>query len=149
MRGSLDALKNELSGLRTGRASAHLLDACRSASTAPDAAQPGGDGPGAGAAHHLGEGLGQGQGLRAVEKAIREANLGLNPVIEGALLRLPIPMLKAERRTELAKLAHKYAEQAASPCATYAARGWTPQEAREGRQDEPGRPSQVRPRCRS
>jgi ribosome recycling factor len=48
----------------------------------------------------------------AVEKAIREANLGLNPVTDGALVRLPIPSLNAERRQELVKLAHKYAEQA-------------------------------------
>ena len=48
----------------------------------------------------------------AVEKAIREANLGLNPVIDGALIRLPIPALNAERRQELVKVAHKYAEHA-------------------------------------
>jgi ribosome recycling factor len=47
-----------------------------------------------------------------VEKAIREANLGLNPIVEGALLRLPIPPLNAERRQDLVKVAHKYAEQA-------------------------------------
>ena len=50
--------------------------------------------------------------VQAVEKAIREANLGLNPVVEGTLLRLPIPELNAERRQELVKLAHKYAEHA-------------------------------------
>jgi ribosome recycling factor len=50
--------------------------------------------------------------VSAVEKAIREANLGLNPVIEGALMRLPIPALNAERRQELVKVAHKYAEHA-------------------------------------
>ncbi len=48
----------------------------------------------------------------AVEKAIREANLGLNPVTDGALIRLPIPPLNAERRQELVKVAHKYAEHA-------------------------------------
>jgi ribosome recycling factor len=47
-----------------------------------------------------------------VDKAIREANLGLNPIVEGAVLRLPIPPLNAERRQELAKVAHKYAEHA-------------------------------------
>ena len=50
--------------------------------------------------------------VSAVEKAIREANLGLNPVIDGALMRLPIPALNAERRQELVKVAHKYAEHA-------------------------------------
>ena len=48
--------------------------------------------------------------VQAVDKAIREANLGVNPIVDGALLRLPIPMLTAERRPELVKLAHKYAE---------------------------------------
>ena len=50
--------------------------------------------------------------MSAVERAIREANLGLNPVTDGALIRLPIPALNAERRQELVKVAHKYAESA-------------------------------------
>ncbi|MCE2517774.1 MAG: ribosome recycling factor [Alphaproteobacteria bacterium] len=49
--------------------------------------------------------------VAAVEKAIRESDLGLNPQTEGNLIRLPIPDLSAERRTELAKVAGKYAEQ--------------------------------------
>jgi ribosome recycling factor len=48
----------------------------------------------------------------AVDRGIREANLGLNPIIEGQLLRIPIPELNAERRQELVKVGHKYAEQA-------------------------------------
>ena len=50
--------------------------------------------------------------VRAVEKAIREAGLGLNPQIEGTLLRIPIPDLNQERRAELSKIAGKYAEAA-------------------------------------
>ena len=50
--------------------------------------------------------------VQAVDRAIREANLGLNPVTDGALIRLPIPALNAERRQELVKVAHKYAESA-------------------------------------
>ena len=50
--------------------------------------------------------------VQAVDRAIREANLGLNPIVEGTLLRIPIPELNAERRQELVKVAHKYAEQA-------------------------------------
>ncbi len=50
--------------------------------------------------------------VHAVDKAIREANLGLNPIVEGTLLRIPIPELNAERRQELVKVAHKYAEAA-------------------------------------
>ena len=50
--------------------------------------------------------------VQSVDRAIREANLGLNPIVEGTLLRIPIPDLTAERRQELVKVAHKYAEQA-------------------------------------
>ena len=50
--------------------------------------------------------------VHAVDRAIREANLGLNPIVEGTLLRIPIPELNAERRQELVKVAHKYAEEA-------------------------------------
>jgi ribosome recycling factor len=112
MRGSIDALKKELGGLRTGRASVHLLDAVvvnvygarmpinqvATVST-PDARM---------IAVQVWD---KGQ-VQAVEKAIREANLGLNPIVEGPLLRMPIPPLNAERRQELVKVAHKYAEQA-------------------------------------
>jgi ribosome recycling factor len=110
MRGSLDALKRELSGLRTGRASAHLLDPIQVSvygSKMPlnqvatvSVPEP----------RTISVMVWDKSNVQAVDKAIREANLGLNPVIDGALLRLPIPMLTADRRTELAKLAHKYAE---------------------------------------
>ena len=50
--------------------------------------------------------------VNAVDKAIRESDLGLNPVMDGTTLRLPIPELNQERRQEIAKVAHKYAEQA-------------------------------------
>jgi ribosome recycling factor len=55
--------------------------------------------------------------VHAVDRAIREANR-YQLIIDGTTIRLPIPTLTAERRTELAKLAHKYAEQHQSPCAT-------------------------------
>ena len=110
MRGSLEQLKKELTGLRTGRASSHLLDPvmvsiygakmpitqCATVST-PDAKT-------------ISVQVWDKSQVAAVEKGIREANLGLNPVIDGALIRLPIPALNTERRNELAKLAHKYAE---------------------------------------
>jgi ribosome recycling factor len=48
--------------------------------------------------------------VSAVEKAIRDGGLGLNPSSDGLLVRVPIPQLTTERRNELAKLAHKYAE---------------------------------------
>ena len=49
--------------------------------------------------------------VKAVDKAIRDAGLGLNPQMDGQLLRIPIPELNEERRKELVKLAHKYTEQ--------------------------------------
>jgi ribosome recycling factor len=111
MRVALDTLKKEFHGLRTGRASAHLLDPVvvnvygarmpitqvATVST-PDARM-------------ISVQVWDKSQVSAVEKAIREANLGLNPVIDGTLLRLPIPALNAERRQELVKLAHKYTEQ--------------------------------------
>jgi len=112
MRGAMDTLKKEFAGLRTGRASTHLLDPVvvnvygqrmpinqvATVST-PDA-------------RTISVQVWDKGQVSAVEKAIREANLGLNPVIEGALMRLPIPALNAERRQELVKVAHKYAEHA-------------------------------------
>jgi ribosome recycling factor len=112
MRGALDTLKKEFTGLRTGRASIHLLDAVvvnvygarmpinqvATVST-PDA-------------RTISVQVWDKSQVSAVEKAIQEANLGLNPVVDGALLRLPIPALNAERRQELVKVAHKYAEHA-------------------------------------
>jgi ribosome recycling factor len=112
MRGAIDTLKKEFTGLRTGRASVHLLDAVvvnvygarmpinqvATVST-PDA-------------RTISVQVWDKSQVGAVEKAIQEANLGLNPIVEGALLRLPIPALNAERRQELVKVAHKYAEHA-------------------------------------
>lgn len=112
MRGAIDTLKKEFAGLRTGRASIHLLDPVvvnvygarmpinqvATVST-PDA-------------RTISVQVWDKSQVSAVEKAIREANLGLNPVIDGSLMRLPIPALNAERRQELVKVAHKYTENA-------------------------------------
>jgi ribosome recycling factor len=110
MQGASAALKTELSGLRTGRASAHLLDPVMvdaygqrmplnqvGTVSAPE--------PRLLAVNVWDKGL-----VVSVAKAIREAGLGLNPSPDGQLVRVPIPELTAERRAELAKLAHKYAE---------------------------------------
>jgi ribosome recycling factor len=111
MRASLEALKREFSGLRTGRASTHLLDPVQVSvygSKMPlnqvatiSVPEP----------RTISVQVWDKSNIQAVEKAIREANLGINPVVDGTLIRLPIPTLTAERRQELAKLAHKYAEQ--------------------------------------
>lgn len=111
MRASIDALKRELSGLRTGRASTHLLDPVQVTvygSRMPinqvatiSVPEP----------RTLSVQVWDRSNVQAVDKAIREANLGINPVVDGTLIRLPIPSLTAERRQELVKIAHKYAEQ--------------------------------------
>ncbi len=111
MHGAMDALKKELGGLRTGRASVNLLDPVMvdaygqrmplnqvGTVSAPE--------PRLLAVNVWDKGL-----VVSVAKAIREAGLGLNPSPDGQLVRVPIPELTAERRAELAKLAHKYAEQ--------------------------------------
>ena len=112
MDGALSALQKEFNGLRTGRASPNLLepvvvDAYGSkmplnqvaAINVPDARLL--------TVQVWDSGL-----VNAVEKSIRQADLGLNPQIDGTLIRLPIPDLNEERRSELSKLAAKYAEQA-------------------------------------
>src|SRR5690606_33977519 len=52
------------------------------------------------------------QMVGAVDRAIREANLGFNPIVDGTTLRIPLPELNEQRRKELVKIAHQYAEQA-------------------------------------
>jgi ribosome recycling factor len=112
MNGALDSLRLEFTGLRTGRASASLVDPIMV--VAYDAEMP----------------LNQVSTIsvpeprmisiqvwdksqvRAVEKAIQNSGLGLNPIIDGQNLRIPIPELNEERRLELAKIAGKYSEQA-------------------------------------
>jgi ribosome recycling factor len=112
MRGAHGVLKKEFSGLRTGRASASLLDPIMvvaygnptplSQVGTVNVPEP----------RMLTVQVWDKTQVGAVEKAIRESDLGLNPVVEGQLLRLPIPELNEERRRDLAKVAHKYAEQA-------------------------------------
>ncbi len=111
MDSALEAFKKELSGLRTGRASASLLEPVTVEAY--------------GSKMHLKEvatvsvpeprlitvQVWDRAMLKAVDKAIRDAGLGLNPQPEGQTIRVPIPDLTQERRQELAKVAHKYAEQ--------------------------------------
>ena len=112
MQASLGVLKNEFQGLRTGRASANLLDpitveAYGSKMPLRDLATVSVPEP-----RLISVQVWDRAVASAVDKAIREANLGLNPIVEGALLRIPIPELTKERRQELVKAAHKYAEAA-------------------------------------
>lgn len=112
MRGAAAVLKQEFSGLRTGRASASLLDpimvnAYGSSMALNQLASVNVPEP-----RLITVQVWDKSQVGAVERAIRESDLGLNPVIEGQLLRLPIPELNEERRHEIVKVAHKYAEQA-------------------------------------
>ena len=110
MDGALEALRREFAGLRTGRASAHLLDTVVVKAYGSDmpllqvgtvnVPEP----------RMITVQVWDRSLVPAVEKAIREANLGLNPQSDGQLVRLPIPELSQERRQELTKLAHKFAE---------------------------------------
>ncbi|RST31076.1 ribosome recycling factor [Sphingomonas ginkgonis] len=112
MTGAVDALKHDLGGLRTGRASTALLDPIQvevyganmplnqvATISAPEPRM-------------LSVQVWDKSNLSAVEKAIRNAGLGINPITDGPNIRLPIPDLTEERRKELAKLASQYAEKA-------------------------------------
>jgi ribosome recycling factor len=112
MNGSVAALKSEFSGLRTGRANTALLDPVTvdAYGTSMPINQLGT--VSAPEPRLLTVQVWDKSMVKAVDKAIRDAGLGLNPQMDGQLLRIPIPELNEERRRELAKLAHKYAEQA-------------------------------------
>jgi len=112
MDSGLDVLKKEFGGLRTGRASPSLLDPVMVesyGSTVPlnqvanvSVPEP----------RMITVQVWDKSQLKAVEKAIRDAGLGLNPQADGQTIRVPIPALNQERRQELQKVAGKYAEQA-------------------------------------
>lgn len=112
MQGALGVLKTELQGLRTGRASASMVEPIQveaygshmplnqvATISVPEARM-------------IMVQVWDRSMSSAVERAIRESSLGLNPVVEGQVFRIPIPELNAERRQELVKVAHRYAEQA-------------------------------------
>src|ERR1700739_2685726 len=112
MNGAVATLKSELAGLRSGRPSAALLDPVKVEAygnivpinqvgtiSTPEARML--------TVQVWDKGL-----AKAVDKAIRDAGLGLNPQMDGQLLRIPLPELNQERRKELSKLASKYAEAA-------------------------------------
>ena len=105
------ALKEEFSGLRTGRANAGLLEPVRVeayGSTSPLTAVAAISVP---EPRMITVNVWDKGMVVSVEKAIRNANLGLNPIVDGQTLRVPVPPLTEERRRDLAKLAGKYAEQ--------------------------------------
>lgn len=112
MKGAVDTLKQEFAGLRTGRASTAMLEPVTvevygtqmplnqvASISVPEARM-------------LSVQVWDPNNVAAVDKAIRQAGLGLNPMQEGNLLRVPVPELTEERRREISKVASKYAEQA-------------------------------------
>jgi len=112
MHGAVEVLKHDLGGLRTGRASTALLDpihvevygaqmALNQVATV-SVPEP----------RLLTVQVWDRSNVQPVEKAIRAANLGLNPITDGQLIRLPIPDMTEDRRKELAKLVNQYAEKA-------------------------------------
>ncbi|MCF8481797.1 MAG: ribosome recycling factor [Rhodospirillum sp.] len=112
MEGAVDVLRKEFSGLRTGRASVNLLDpvmveAYGQAMPLSQVATVSVPEPRMISVQVWDRGM-----SKAVDKAIRDAGLGLNPASDGQLIRVPIPPLNEERRIELTKVAGKYAEQA-------------------------------------
>ena len=110
MEGALENMKKDYSGLRTGRASVNLLDAITvdvygaqmpiSQVASLSAPEP----------RLLTVQVWDAGNTKAVEKAIMNSGLGLNPQGEGTLIRVPLPVLNAERRQDLVKVAGKYAE---------------------------------------
>jgi ribosome recycling factor len=110
MEGAINSLNHDVSGLRTGRASPNLLDHIRveaygdympinqvATVSVPESRM-------------LSVQVWDKTMVKAVEKAIANANLGLNPMSEGQIIRVPMPPLSEERRKELVKVAHEYAE---------------------------------------
>lgn len=112
MDGALNNLSQEFTGLRTGRASVNLLDSVQvPAYGSPTPISQVGS-ISVPEARMLSVNIWDKQLVGAADKAIRDAGLGLNPVVDGTNLRIPIPPLNEERRTELTKVAGKYAEAA-------------------------------------
>ncbi|GEO84946.1 MULTISPECIES: ribosome recycling factor [Alphaproteobacteria] len=112
MDGAINAFKHDIASLRTGRASANILDPVTVEAygsrmplnqvanvTVPEPRM-------------LGISVWDKSMVNAVDRAIREANLGLNPIVDGQNLRIPLPELNEERRKSLVKIAHEYAEKA-------------------------------------
>ena len=112
MDGAISAFKQDLASLRTGRANSNVLDAVTveaygqampinqvATVTVPEARM-------------ISVSVWDKQMVGKVDRAIREANLGFNPIVEGTNLRIPLPELNEQRRKELVKVAHGYAENA-------------------------------------
>lgn len=112
MDGALDALKREFGGLRTGRASPNLLDSIKVDAYGAEVPINQVGAVSVPEPRMLTVSVWDASLTKAVEKAIRDSNLGLNPMSEGNLIRVPMPSMTEERRKELVKTAGKYSESA-------------------------------------
>jgi len=112
MDGAVDMLNKEFSGLRTGRASTSMLDNVMVDAYGSKMPMNQVGSVSVPEARLLTVQVWDAGLVKAVEKAIRDADLGLNPQPDGNLIRIPVPELNEERRNELTKVASKYAEQA-------------------------------------
>src|SRR5277367_6867169 len=110
MDGALETLRREFAGLRTGRAHPGLLEPVKVAAYGQETPLNQVGTIGAPEARMLTVQVWDRSLVSAVEKAIRDSGLGLNPAADGQLVRVPIPQLTGERRAELSKAAHRYAE---------------------------------------
>ena len=112
MEGAINAFKTDLGSIRTGRASSSLLDAISvdaygssmpinqvATVSVPESRM-------------ISVSVWDKSMVNAVDRAIRESNLGFNPIMDGTTLRIPVPELNEERRKDLVKISHQYAESA-------------------------------------
>ena len=112
MDGALETLRRDFGGLRTGRASPGLLEPIKVEAYGSEVPITQVGTIGVPEARMITVQVWDKTLIGAVERAIRESNLGLNPMTDGQIVRVPIPVLTAERRTELARAAGRYAEAA-------------------------------------
>ncbi len=112
MDGAVSAFKTDLASLRTGRASSNLLDTVQVAAygtTMPIAQVATVSVP---EPRMISVSVWDRSMVNAVDRAIRESNLGFNPIMDGTTLRIPLPELNEQRRKDLVKKAHEYGENA-------------------------------------
>jgi ribosome recycling factor len=110
MDGAMETLRREFAGLRTGRAHPGLLEPVKVIAYGSEMPLNQVGTVGTPEPRMLTVQVWDKSMISAVEKAIRDSGLGLNPSTDGMMIRVPIPQLTTERRNELAKMAHKYAE---------------------------------------
>jgi ribosome recycling factor len=112
MDGAINAFKHDLASLRTGRASANLLDPIMVSAYGTDMPITQVATVSVPESRMISVSVWDKSMVGAVDRAIRESNLGFNPIMDGTTLRIPLPELNEQRRKELVKIAHTYAENA-------------------------------------